>query len=113
MNLICLGCHSIPRTISITDFTEGSCGVEQGSRPGPFLGEDVKRSSHPPKLVRGPSNKVKGNQSGIIGVPPTNKDRSFKRKDINKDVNKPRLMRSSGMRRDWSLEELKQIMNTI
>lgn len=81
----------MPRTISNDDFTNG-CGIEQGSRPRPTMGEEVKR---PPKLVHGLSKKLK--------------DRSFKRKD---DGCKPRLMRSCGMRRDWSLEDLKPIMNT-
>ncbi|KAK9048649.1 hypothetical protein SSX86_029584 [Deinandra increscens subsp. villosa] len=109
MYLICLGCHSMPRTISINDFTDG-CAVEQGpTRPRSIMGEDVKR----PKLVHGASKKLKGNKSGIVVVPSNGmmkKDKSFKRKD---DGCKPRLIRSSGMRRDWSLEELKQIMNTV
>ncbi|KAJ0431484.1 hypothetical protein HanIR_Chr17g0848861 [Helianthus annuus] len=91
MKLICPGCHSMPRTISISDFTDG-CGAEQGSHPRPIMGEETKR---PPKLVHGPLEKLK--------------DRSFKRKD---DGCKPMLMRSRGVRRDWSLENLKQVMNT-
>ncbi|PWA49922.1 hypothetical protein CTI12_AA477200 [Artemisia annua] len=111
MNLICLGCQSIPKTLSSNDITEG-CGIEQASRPPrPLLGKEVQRNS-PSKLVRGSSGKLKGNQSGIIVVP-SNKERSFRRKDINKDACKPKLMRSGGMRRDWSLEDLRQIMNTL
>ncbi|KAK1438439.1 hypothetical protein QVD17_04248 [Tagetes erecta] len=97
MYLICLGCHSIPRTISSSDFTEG-CGGEQASRPRPVTG---KR----PKLVHGPSKKLKASKSAIVVLPTNgmvNKDRSFKRKD---DGCKPRLMRSGGMRRDWSVRE--------
>lgn len=112
MNLICLGCQSIPKTLSSNDITDQGCGVEQASRPPrPLLGKEAQRSS-PSKLVRGSSSKLKGNQSGIIVVP-SNKERSFRRKDINKDACKPKLMRSGGMRRDWSLEDLRQIMNTL
>ena len=92
MNLVCLGCQSIPRTISCNDFTEGSCGVDQQDQPRPI---------GPSKLVRGSSKKIKNDRK-------SNKERSFKRKEINK----PRLMRSCGMRRDWSLEDTRRLMNT-
>lgn len=113
MHIICLGCHSIPRTISSNDVTEG-CVVEQGPRPRPFVGGEVQRNS-PVKLVRGPPKKLKGKQSGIVVVPPSGvivKDRNLKRNDLKKETCKPRLMRSSGMRRDWSLVDLSEIMNT-
>lgn len=98
----------MPRTISSSDFTEG-CGAEQASRPKPVTGENIKR----PKLVHGPSKKLKASKSTIVVMPSNgivNKDRGFKRKD---DGCKPRLMRSGGMRRDWSVEDVKQTMNTV
>ncbi|KAI3727912.1 hypothetical protein L6452_16534 [Arctium lappa] len=114
MNLICLGCQTIPRTTSSNDIREGYEGELDQSPPTLLL---LGQRSSPSKLVRGQStsNKLKDDQSMIIGLPAKpvlHNDKSIKRKEINNDACKPRLTRSSGMRRDWSLEDLRQLMNT-
>ena len=113
MNLMCLGCQTIPRTTSSNDIREGYEGELDQSPPTPLL---MGQRSSPSKLVRGSkSKKLRDDQSMIIGLPAKpvlHKDKSIKRKEINKDACKPRLTRSSGMRRDWSFEDLRQLMNT-
>ncbi|KAI4372397.1 hypothetical protein MLD38_010635 [Melastoma candidum] len=114
MRLSCLSCPSAQRTISDLDYRHDPCQKELQPideernwsgplRPPPFdrMGRSGPPGGLPMKSIWGPPPHRQMCMSGELG---------FVRGKIGKgrDEGGPRLIRSSGMRRDWSFEDLRQ-----
>ncbi|CAL5359606.1 hypothetical protein ACSBR2_037528 [Camellia fascicularis] len=103
MTLNCLACQSLPRVDSEHELSE-RCGVDKHHFVIRWPKVDRNWSGH---LVPMPYEKGR-NESGIMGKRAKSGHRRVHNDGPMGFENKPRLVRSSGMRRDWSFEDLGQ-----
>ncbi|XP_059639157.1 uncharacterized protein LOC132281475 [Cornus florida] len=110
MALNCLTCQGMKRVDSDKDFRE-SCGHDK-----PYFRLSwsmVERSFSGNLGPPGPCNKMKNDQPPLVAAKRVKKGRHriHNSEPVNFPGSSPRLVRSCGMRRDWSFEDLRQRMD--
>ncbi|KAM7525423.1 hypothetical protein LguiA_015325 [Lonicera macranthoides] len=94
MSLNCLSCQNVQRTDSIKELREGQDGEEKAQfrmwAPRPFEQMRTTSAIMVPKKVNTHHHRI--HSSGVVPF----------------DDGQPKLVRSCGMRRDWSFENVRQ-----
>ncbi|KAI4371502.1 hypothetical protein MLD38_019730 [Melastoma candidum] len=117
MSLSCLSCPSAQRTNSDTDYRHDPCQNklhridEERNWSGPLRSPPLDCTGRSGPIGGLPMNRTKSSRGPPHRLMCTSGELGFVRGEIETGadvVGEPRLIRSSGIRRDWSFEDLRQ-----
>ncbi|KAK2995914.1 hypothetical protein RJ640_029796 [Escallonia rubra] len=108
MNLNCLTCQSMQRTDSDGDLRESK--YKDKAKFGLCLGRVERSWSGNLLAAPRPYEKMRSSSSLLVAAKKVKKapHRIHSSGPVELEYGQPRLVRSSGMRRDWSFEDLRQ-----